>query len=70
MVDPNAKVSGSTAVRCWLVVFVNGSVKTRVNGTAACALAASASATLATVAIAPVLRSLRCMDLPEFRRDC
>src|SRR4051794_19488389 len=27
---PSAKVSGSTSVACWLVVFVNGSVLTRV----------------------------------------
>src|SRR5260221_588861 len=28
MVDPNANVSGSTSVACWLGVFVNGSVET------------------------------------------
>src|SRR3954469_11332079 len=60
IVDPKENVSGSTAVLCWLVVFVNGSVKTRVSGTAAWALAAQVSKAPITIAIKyPRLRLLR-----------
>src|SRR5207247_2404789 len=42
-VEPEAKVSGSTSVACWLVGLVNGSALTRVSGTLAAAGAAQAS---------------------------
>src|SRR5436190_11354845 len=47
-VEPNAKVSGSTSVACWLVVFLNGSALTWVSGTLARAGAATASKATAT----------------------
>src|SRR5437762_2739896 len=56
---PNAKVSGSTSVACWLVGLVNGSELTRVRGTFACAGAAPRSAATATTTTPiPALRKL------------
>src|ERR671930_303145 len=49
-VEPDAKVSGSTSVACWLVVLVNGSALTRVSGTFARAGAARASSAAAASA--------------------
>ena len=46
-VDPEAKVSGSTSVACWLVGLVNGSALTRVSGTLAEAAAANAKRAMA-----------------------
>jgi hypothetical protein len=44
---PNANVSGSSSVACWLEVLVNGSLETCVSGTLADAALAPASATRA-----------------------
>src|SRR3954467_6543634 len=67
IVDPKANVSGSTAVLCWLVVFVNGPVNTRVRGPPPSAPAAPTSRPPAAVAIAHALLSLpRIRPLPGF----
>src|SRR3954454_7848009 len=51
---PNANVSGSTSVACWLVEFVNGSLLTRVSGTLASAAPTGAAKTVtAATATAP-----------------
>jgi hypothetical protein len=48
IVEPFEKVSGSTSVACWLVVFTNGSWLIGVTGTLALATAGSASSSAAT----------------------
>src|SRR5919197_2492348 len=48
IVLPNAYVSGSTIVACWLVEFVNGSVAMMRTETFAAAASASTSAAVAT----------------------
>src|SRR6476620_8774209 len=56
-VEPNANVSGSTSVACWLDVFVNGSALTRVSVTlAAPAVASTATTTIPIAAPAPIRR--------------
>src|SRR4051794_29955685 len=49
IVEPFEKVSGSTSVACWLVVFWNGSALIFVTGTFAPAAAGSASASAAII---------------------
>src|SRR6185437_6308165 len=56
MVLPKAKVSGSTAVLCWLVVLLNESVMILVSGTAA--RAAGMVSTSSAAAARPVPASL------------
>jgi hypothetical protein len=48
IVEPLAKVSGSTSVACWLVVFVNGSWLIALSGTFADAIPGNARKTPAT----------------------
>src|SRR5437870_4891087 len=56
-VDPYEKVSGSTSVRCRLVLFVYGSVLTWVRATLATAAAAPTSVATATTRQAAAERS-------------
>src|SRR3954453_24176143 len=55
-VEPYANVSGSTSVRCWLVVLVNGSLLMRLSATLAEADRTATSPASVTTAATPELR--------------